>query len=152
MSTTDTTTEKPLVVLLVVEELVPRFFMTEFLEDTGFTVIETASTEEAYLALTTRPDINAAIVELARLGPTTKATLAEMIAVQFPRIALFLTVTQASDTVELPPRSTVLSIPYEPAAIAVLIRQAVEQYSGGAESPLAAEDKSAGSTEPSLSQ
>ncbi|MDQ0996109.1 DNA-binding NtrC family response regulator [Phyllobacterium ifriqiyense] len=129
MSLSDPTPAKPIVVLLVEEELVLRFFMAELLEDAGFSVVAASTTKEATLALATHPEINAAIVELTCAGPTADMTLAEVIALQFPRIALFLTTGPVPAAIELPLRATVLSKPYDPPRIRALIEQAVEKAS-----------------------
>lgn len=126
MNISDQPSAKSIVVLLVKEELILRFFIAEFLEDAGFKVIEASTTERAYLALKSNPNINAAIVELDRTGPISDVTLAEMIAMQFPSIALFVTADQVSTDAALPLRAMVMSKPYEPAAATALIRQAVE--------------------------
>lgn len=130
MSTSDPTSAKPLVVLLVEEELVLRFFMAELLTEAGFTVIEACTADEACLALATHLEINAAIVELTCTGTAADVILAEVIALQFPRIALFLTAgSPVPAGMALPLRATVLSKPYDPTRIRALIEQAVEKAS-----------------------
>lgn len=120
---------RPIVVLLVEKDVILNFFICEFLEAAGFKVLDVATTEEALVALQTHSDINAVIVDYARAGPNTDITLAQSVAMQFPRMALFVIIDKTLTLTELPPRVKILAKPFEPEMVSAFIRRAVDEAS-----------------------
>lgn len=125
MRDSDPTSMKNIVVLLVQQDVVLSYLLTEVLEEAGFVVRETFNTQDAIQALKSQPDINAVIVEFLDAGTEDDVTLPEAIGLQFPRIPLFVTGVHISIDSHLPPGVIGLPKPFEIAVITALIRQAV---------------------------
>lgn len=116
--------KQPVTVLLIETDVIQNFFITEFLEAAGFKVFDVATTEEAMATLQTHSNINAVIVEYVP-SPPTDASLVQIIAVQFPCAALFVTIDQAIIPAGLPPSAKVLTKPFEPELVIEVLRRLV---------------------------
>ena len=71
--------DKPLVILLVEDEVLVRMVAADVLEDAGFTVLESTNAEEALRLLETRPDVQVLFTDVNMPGALDGLGLAQTV-------------------------------------------------------------------------
>ena len=77
--------DNPLVILLVEDEVLVRMVAADVLSDAGFTVLESASAEEALMLLETRPDVQVLFTDVNMPGALDGLGLAQAVHDRSPR-------------------------------------------------------------------
>jgi DNA-binding NtrC family response regulator len=102
------------VVLLVEDEPLLRFFVSDVLEDAGFEVIETANADEALIWLDVRDDVGVIVTDIQMPGRLNGLDLAALVHRRWPRILILVVSGFASpNAAELPEHGRFLAKPYD---------------------------------------
>jgi CheY-like chemotaxis protein len=82
--------DNPLVILLVEDEVLVRMVAADVLEDAGFTVLESASAEEALRLLETRPDVQVLFTDVNMPGTLDGLGLAQTVHERSPGVSILI--------------------------------------------------------------
>ena len=115
--------DNPLVILLVEDEVLVRMVAADVLEDAGFTVLESASAEEALTLLETRSDVQVLFTDVNMPGALDGLGLAQTVHNRSPEISILIGSGRIRPCpAELPPGARFIAKPYAPAALTDAVR------------------------------
>src|SRR3954469_5105247 len=110
--------DSPLVILVVEDEVLVRMVAADVLEDAGFTVLESASAEEALTLLETRSDVEVLFTDVNMPGAMDGLGLAQTVHNRSPEISILIGSGRIRPCpAELPPGARFIAKPYAPAAL-----------------------------------
>ncbi len=116
--------EPRLVILVVEDEPLVRLFLSDFLDEAGFKVIEAVDADEAMTILQARPDIQAIISDIEMPGSMDGLALARTVQERWPGVGIVITSGRARPGPEdLSDKVAFLAKPYLPDTIINVIRQ-----------------------------
>ena len=102
------------VVLLVEDEPLLRFFVSDVLEEAGFEVIETGNADEALTWLDVRDDVSVIVTDIQMPGHLNGLDLATLVHRRWPGILILITSGGVCPgATELPAGGRFLAKPYE---------------------------------------
>lgn len=114
------------VVLLVEDEPLLRFFVSDVLEDAGFEVIETGGADEALTWLEGRDDVRAIVTDIHMPGTLNGLDLAHLVHRRWPGILVLVVSGVAwSSAAELPEGGRFVTKPYEGSTILHHLREMI---------------------------
>jgi CheY-like chemotaxis protein len=115
--------DNPLVILLVEDEVLVRMVAADVLEDAGFTVLESASAEEALMLLETRPDVQVLFTDVNMPGALDGLGLAQTVHNRAPGVGILGGSGRIRPNPgELPPGARFIAKPYAPSALTDAVR------------------------------
>ncbi|MDQ0995574.1 DNA-binding NtrC family response regulator [Phyllobacterium ifriqiyense] len=123
---------RPITVLLVQPDVILNFFICEFLEEAGFKVFDVATTDEAMAHLQQHTEISAVIAEYAP-GKTTDGSFIQRTAIQFPQMALVVTIDDGIIATDLPVDVMLLAKPFEPEMVEEILSYFLDKFQTGRE-------------------
>jgi two-component system, response regulator PdtaR len=125
--------ERPVVVLVVEDEMLVRMAATDFLQNAGFRVVEARDGVEALATLELRDDVAALLTDVA-MPNMNGVALAEVVSERWPHIGIVITSGAVPQelTLELPAGARFIQKPYR---IKTLI-QAIEAVLPRASAPV----------------
>jgi CheY-like chemotaxis protein len=108
-------TEAAPVVLVVEDEAILRFVVTDMLEGHGYTVVEAATAVDALKVLETRPEVRVLFTDIEMPGKLTGMDLARLVHEHWPHVMLVITSggTQPEPS-EIPDDGRFIAKPYSP--------------------------------------
>jgi two-component system, response regulator PdtaR len=126
--------DRPVVVLVVEDEMLVRMAATDFLQDAGFHVVEARDGVEALATLELREDVAALLTDIA-MPNMNGVALAKIVSERWPHIGIVITSGAVPQelTLELPTGARFVQKPYR---IETLI-QAIEAVLPSASAPVA---------------
>src|SRR3954469_10335356 len=126
--------DNPLVILVVEDEVLVRMVAADVLSDAGFTVLESASAEEALRLLEIRPDVQVLFTDVNMPGALDGLGLAQAVHNRSPGIGILIGSGRIRPGPgELPPGTRFIAKPYAPSALTDAIRAAAQGHQGRGE-------------------
>jgi DNA-binding response OmpR family regulator len=123
---------EPAVVLVVEDEELARLIIAEYLTDGGFTVLQSASAEEALRIMESRGDIKAVVLDVVMPGAMNGVALAHRIYERWPGVSLLVVSGKGAPRLAaLPPGAGFLPKPYFGPSIVGRIRAMISPQNGG---------------------
>ena len=114
----------PISVLVVEDEALVRMSIVDFLEDQGFEVFEAKDAAEALLLLAGKPTISVMFTDVDMPGGMDGLRLAAAVRDRWPPVKIIVTSGHRSvDQGDLPDEAIFFSKPYNPDAVAAVVRQ-----------------------------
>ena len=118
------------VVLLVEDEPLLRFFVSDVLEDEGFEVIETGSADEALTWLDTRDDVRVIVTDIQMPGHMNGLDLAALVHRRWPGILILVVSGEIRPSIaELPAGGRFLAKPCEGSTMVHYLREMIASMS-----------------------
>jgi CheY-like chemotaxis protein len=110
--------DKPLVILLVEDEVLVRMVAADVLEDAGFTVLESTNAEEVLRLLETHPDVQVLFTDVNMPGALDGLGLAQIVHERLPGVGILIGSGRIRPAPgELPPGIRFIAKPYAPSAL-----------------------------------
>ena len=128
--------DNPLVILLVEDEVLVRMVAADVLEDAGFTVLESASAEEALRLLEIRPDVQVLFMftDVNMPGALDGLGLAQTVHERTPGVGILIGSGRVRpDPGELPPGTRFIAKPYASSALTDAVRAVARGQQGRGE-------------------
>ena len=126
--------DNSLVVLPVEDEVLMHMVAADALEDAGFTVLESASAEEALMLLETRPDVQVLFTDVNMPGALDGLGLAQTVHNRSPEISILIGSGRIRPgPAELPPGARFIAKPYAPSALTDAVRALAQGHRGRGE-------------------
>ena len=126
--------DNPLVILLVEDEVLVRMIAVDVLSEAGFTVLESASAEEALRLLETRPDVQVLFTDVNMPGALDGLGLAQTVHERSPGVGILIGSGRIRpDPGELPPGTRFIAKPYASSALTDAIRAVARGQQGRGE-------------------
>src|SRR3954471_2617604 len=115
--------DNPVVILLVEDEVLVRMVAADVLEDAGFTVLESASAEEALRLLETRSDVQVLFTDVNMPGALDGLGLAQTVHERSPAVGILIGSGRIRPAPgERPPGTRFIAKPYVPSALTDAVR------------------------------
>ena len=128
--------DNPPVILLVEHEMLVRMVAADLLEDAGFTVLESASAEEALRLLETRPDVQVLFTDVNMPGALDGLGLAQTVHERSPGVGILIGSGRIRPAPgELPVGARFIPKPYAPSALTDAVRTVARGHRGRGERP-----------------
>jgi two-component system, response regulator PdtaR len=106
------------VILLVEDEMLVRMLAADVLSEAGFTVVESASAEEALAVLQTRSDVRMLFTDVNMPGALDGLGLAQIVHDHIPEVGILIGSGRIRPCPgELPPGVRFIAKPYAPSAL-----------------------------------
>ena len=116
--------EHHMVILAVEDEPLVRMFISDFLDEAGFKVLEAVNADEATTILRARPDVQVVVTDIEMPGSMNGLELAKVIQDRWPGIGVVVTSgRQRPGPDDLSERVAFLAKPYLPDTVINVIRQ-----------------------------
>lgn len=118
--------EPRMVILVVEDEPLVRMFVSGFLDEAGFKVLEAVSADEAIMILQARPDIQALVSDIEMPGSMNGVELVKEVRQRWPGVGLIITSGRTRPAPDdLPENIVFLTKPYLPDTVVTTIRQMI---------------------------
>jgi DNA-binding NtrC family response regulator len=114
------------IVLLVEDEPLLRFFVSDLLAESGFEVIETGSADEALTWLEVRDDVRVILTDIQMPGELNGLDLAALVHRRWPGISILVVSGElCPNAAELPHGGRFVAKPYEGSAVVHHLREMI---------------------------
>ena len=119
------------VILLVEDEVLVRMVVADVLSEAGFTVLESASAEEALRLLETRPDVQVLFTDVNMPGALDGLGLAQTVHERSPGVGILIGSGRIRPGVgELPVGARFITKPYAPSTLTDAVRAVARGHRG----------------------